>query len=195
MNTIMERLYQIMALDKAIDSRDDYTRKHSRNVASLMGKLAYHMQLTTHMQKISIIAGLVHDVGKMGVVLPILNKPGRLTPEEYSLMQQHSGMGEEILMRVGNFGELLPVVRHHHERYDGTGYPDKVAGKDIPLLSRMLALCDTYDAMTTRRCYRSSTTAQNALLEIQRCSNSQFDPEICQFFLDMAGQRSRIMSA
>jgi len=195
MNSMMEKMYRAVALDKAMDSRDDYTSRHSRNVAYLMHNLAYHMKLSSITPNRAFMAGLVHDIGKMGISLPILNKPGKLTPEEYLVIQQHPVMGVEILSRIGNFDNVLPAVRHHHERYDGKGYPDRIQGEQIPLLSRMLALCDTYDAMTTKRCYRPSTTTQQALTEIQQCGKSQFDPEICQCFLAMMNQSHRMRSA
>ncbi|QJW48810.1 HD domain-containing protein [bacterium BFN5] len=125
-------------------------------------------------------------------MLYILNKPGRLTSEEFAIIQEHPNIGASILDNINGFEDIASAVRCHHERYDGTGYPNQVSGDQIPLFSRMLAVCDTFDAMTSARCYRQPFSEQEAVMEIRRCSGSQFDPEISEAFIEMLYYRDNI---
>jgi HD-GYP domain-containing protein (c-di-GMP phosphodiesterase class II) len=129
------------------------------------------------------MAGLLHDVGKVGIPDEILRKPGRLTDEEYDVMKQHPVVGAMIVSSMPGFQEIIPGVRNHHERWDGTGYPDGLAGEAIPLLGRLLAVPDTMSAMTTDRPYRKGLTWEAALEEVERKSGTQFDPSIVAAFL------------
>ena len=127
----------------------------------------------------------VHDLGKIGIPDRILLKPERLSDEEYAVMQSHSVYGEEIMSRFEILAKEARIIRHHHERYDGKGYPDRLAGADIPMCSRIIAVCDAYDAMVTDRPYRKAMGADEIVAEIARCGGSQFDPEIVKAFVDL----------
>lgn len=175
----------IKAFCRAIGIRDEYTKQHSENVAGLMVELAEFMKLPREAVTISYLAGIVHDVGKIGVPERILNKPGRLTNMEYESVKRHAIKGADILSDIDGFEAIASIVRHHHERYDGTGYPTGLAGDYIPLYSRMLSVCDAYDAMTTERCYRAPYSAEQAIHEINRCAGTQFDPEISRAFVGL----------
>ena len=170
------------AFTKAINARDQYTRLHSDNVSGLMGGFAEYLRLPTEQITTAYIAGLIHDVGKIGISEHVLNKPGRLTEADYEEIKRHSAKGAEILQEVAGFEELAHMVRHHHERYDGKGYPDAIAGERIPFHSRMLAICDSYDAMTSVRCYSAARSTEQALQEIANCSGRQFDPDLAERF-------------
>jgi putative nucleotidyltransferase with HDIG domain len=185
LNITIEKACQIAAIHETLEFRDNYTSEHSKNVANLMYDLSDYMGLSANTQNIAFVAGLVHDIGKMGISPAILNKVGKLTLEEYTYMQKHPNFGAEILTKIGGFDYILLEIRHHHERYDGTGYPDRLQGEDIPFLSRMLAVCDTYDAMTTKRCYSPEISVITALAEIEKCTGSQFDAQVSQPFLKM----------
>lgn len=175
----------IKAFSRAIGARDAYTSHHDENVAQLMVAFAETLQLPPEEVTFAYLAGAVHDVGKIGIPEPVLNKPGRLTDEEYQCIKRHAAIGADIIGEVDGLCELARIVRYHHERYDGRGYPDGLAGEDIPLFSRMLALCDSYDAMTSVRCYRIPVRPLQALVEIQRCAGTQFDPALSIIFLEM----------
>ncbi|SDM08455.1 PAS domain S-box-containing protein [Dendrosporobacter quercicolus] len=175
----------IKAFCKAIGVRDAYTKQHSESVAYLMVELAEFMNLSPEEVTKAYLAGIVHDVGKIGVPEKVLAKPGRLSEEEFKVIKCHPVKGAEILAEIDGLGAITRVVRHHHERYDGRGYPEGVAGEDIPFLSRMLSICDAYDAMTSKRCYRDPYTAAQALNEIKRCAGQQFDPVISGNFIQL----------
>ncbi|MDD4600161.1 hypothetical protein SDC9_04032 [bioreactor metagenome] len=181
----------IKAFCKAIGIRDTYTKQHSEHVAALMVELAEFMEMPREGVTIAYLAGIVHDVGKLGVPERILNKPGLLNDNEYESIKRHAITGADILADINGFDTIASIVRHHHERFDGRGYPVGLAGDAIPIYSRMLAVCDAYDAMTTARCYREPYPVRQALDEIQRCSGTQFDPEISEAFIRFMEQ-SRI---
>jgi HD-GYP domain-containing protein (c-di-GMP phosphodiesterase class II) len=122
-------------------------------------------------------AALLHDVGKIGVPDGILLKPGRLMPEEFAIIQKHARVGRDLVARVPALAHLGDIVLHHHERWDGAGYPDGLAGEGIPLISRVICVVDAFDAMTTSRPYRESVDVTEAILEMQRCAGTQFDPQ------------------
>ena len=172
----------IRAFAKAIGTRDAYTLLHEEQVAALMVGLAEYMDMTAEDISTAYLAGLVHDVGKLGVPEALINKPNALTAGEYSQIKLHAAMGADILAEVDGFKDIAAIVRFHHERYDGTGYPAGLAEGCIPVFSRMLAVCDAYDAMTSLRCYRKPVSPDEALSEIERCAGSQFDPVISARF-------------
>jgi putative nucleotidyltransferase with HDIG domain len=180
----------IKSFSKAVGTRDPYTMQHSESVARLLTEFCEYMGLSVHDMNRAFLAGIVHDIGKIGVLESILNKLGPLTEEEYALMKQHAPKGAEILEGIDGFEEVAHIVRHHHERYDGTGYPEGLANEQIPLLSRMMTVCDSYDAMTSERIYRKACSPTEALLEIERCSGTQFDPEIARKFCEYIQMRS-----
>jgi len=168
---------------------DPYTSMHAEHVAELMAGLASQMCMSSDEINLAFLVGLIHDVGKIKTPGGILNKPGRLTDEEFDIMKQHAEQGANMLASVEGAEAIVPIMRHHHERYDGKGYPDGISGDNIPLLSRMLAICDTFDAMTTNRCYRKPVALEECIAEIKRCSGTQFDPILCKMFIDFIQDR------
>ena len=175
----------ISSLIRALDAKDPYTRGHSDRVAALARQLARKAGLGEKTAERYHIAGLLHDVGKIGVPEAVLCKPGRLTDEEFAHIMKHPEIGYTILDGVPGMEDLLPGVMHHHERYDGKGYPSGLAGEDIPLIARVLCLADTFDAMSSNRAYRSAMTRETVLAEITNCAGSQFDPELAPMFVEM----------
>lgn len=163
-----------------VEFRDPYTSGHSQRVARFSRTIARAIGLPAkEIQRVGR-AALLHDVGKIHEVFaPILSKPGRLTPEERALMELHPVKSAELVAKLSDFEDIVADVRHHHERFDGTGYPDQLEGKSIPLGSRIIAFADTIDAMTTDRPYRKGMSPEEVREEILRCRGSQFDPDIC----------------
>jgi diguanylate cyclase (GGDEF)-like protein len=184
-----ESLATIQALAAAVDAKDTYTRGHSQSVAQYATDLARIMGFSQSDIQLVHTAGTLHDVGKIGVPDDILKKPGRLTDEERTVMETHPVLGELIVRKVPSLAGILPGVRHHHERWDGRGYPDKLAGERIPYIARILAVADSFDAMTSDRPYRKGMAFDIALHEIERGSGSQFDPELAGAFLSMMRER------
>jgi len=128
-------------------------------------------------------AGVLHDIGKIGISSAILNKPGKLAPEEYEIIKSHPRMGRRILEPISMLSGVVPIIYHHHERWDGNGYPEGLAGEEIPLGSRLMMVADTYEAMTSDRAYRKGLPHQVAVDELRSCSGTQFDPECVKAFL------------
>ena len=169
--------------------RDPYVAMHAEHVADLMAGLASQLGMDSDEISLAYMVGIMHDVGKIKTPEAILSKPGKLTPEEYDIMKRHPAEGADMLTTVAGVEPIVGIMRHHHERWDGTGYPDGLAGRDIPLFSRMLAVCDSFDAMTTHRCYRSPVAPGLSLAEIRRCAGSQFDPVIAEAFIEFVKER------
>jgi putative nucleotidyltransferase with HDIG domain len=176
----------VKSLVSALEAKDIYTRHHSARVTEISLKIARNMGFGERDLADLELAGLLHDIGKIGVPEQILNKPGTLTPAEMTAIREHPVHGESILKPVIELAQITKIVRHHHERYDGTGYPDKLKGLEIPLGARIMAVADTYDAITSRRPYRGEESHHFALKEIIRCSGLQFDPEVVQHFMEVA---------
>jgi HD-GYP domain-containing protein (c-di-GMP phosphodiesterase class II) len=145
--------------------------------------LAVQIGLTDAQVERIYMAGLLHDVGKIGVPEAVLQKPGKLTAEEFEQMKKHPEIGARILADIKQVKDILPGVLHHHERYDGKGYPHGLAGENIPQMGRILCLADCFDAMTSNRTYRKALPLEVALAEIRRCSGTQFDPSLAEAFL------------
>ncbi len=173
------------SLINSIDAKDPYTCGHSERVAFLSRRLAEAVGLGAFEAQRVYLAGLLHDIGKIGVPDAILIKPGKLTADEYTVLKQHPEIGARILSKVPHVQDLLPGVLHHHERVDGHGYPHGLAGSKIPRLARILCLADSLDAMTTTRTYRSFLPAQVAIAEVRRCAGTQFDPLLAEVLLGM----------
>lgn len=171
------------ALLEALQMRDQYTGWHSRQVAIYARRIASSMGLSPYHQECLYLAGLLHDIGKIGVDDACLNKPGRLTPEEWQNVRRHPGLGYKIIRKVTSREEVIArAVLYHHERYDGCGYPRGLKGTDIPLEARILSVADCFDAMTTDRVYRPALSPAAAVKELMRCAGSQFDPAIVEVF-------------
>lgn len=175
----------IGALTAAIDAKDRYTRGHSARVALLSAQLAQAIGLDHEEVESIRIAGLVHDVGKIGVPEAILTKMGRLTDEEFEAIKLHPEIGYNILKDIPPLRATLPGVLYHHERYDGRGYPKNLAGTDIPLIARIICLADTFDAMSSTRSYRPAMPREKVLAEFERCAGTQFDPELVPAFVSL----------
>lgn len=182
MNAIEEFCRQIFFCDA-------YTAMHAQHVADLMAGLASQMGMTSDEINLAYMVGVMHDVGKIKIPEEILKKPAPLSEAEWQIMREHPVEGANMLAAAKGVEPVVAVMRHHHERYDGKGYPDGLRGEEIPLFSRMLALCDTFDAMTTERCYRSPVGLEECLREIRRCGGSQFDAALCEVFIEFVAER------
>ena len=171
------------AMIQAIDNKDGYTRQHSDEVTNYSLQIARAIELDDQTLRTIQISGLLHDVGKIGVPDHILRKPGKLTDEEFAVMQQHPVFGAMIVGAMPGMQDVVLGVKYHHERYDGKGYPERLAGEDIPLIGRIMAVADAFSAMTTSRPYRKGLTEQQALDEIRRGLGTQFDPRLGEVFI------------
>lgn len=187
-----QRLYDDLAdlfmgmlhsLVNSVDAKDPYTCGHSERVAYISRCLAQAAGLSAYTCDRIYLAGLLHDVGKIGVPDAILTKPGKLTDEEFTVLKRHPQIGAHIVEHVRQIHDLIPGVLHHHERMDGRGYPGGLAGEEIPLLGRIICLADCFDAMTTNRTYRSALPVKAAIAEIRRCAGTQFDPNLAEVFI------------
>lgn len=169
----------VSSLIKAIETKDPYTRGHAERVAQLTEMTARAYGLPEERCRLIRFAALMHDVGKLGVSSKVLQKPGKLTPEEYEHMKEHPVRGVEIVGEINLLRDAGAIegVRHHHERMDGAGYPDGRSGVDIPLIARLIMVCDAFDSMTSTRVYRKAKDIEAAFVELRRCSGTQFDPD------------------
>ena len=177
----------VRALTNAVEARDAYTGKHAERVAAYALELARLVAPSIAADSGAEFGFLLHDVGKVAVPDAILHKPSGLTPRERDMMRWHPVAGWEILSDIDFLsGMATEVVRHHHERWDGQGYPDRLAGHDIPRAARIFAVADAFDAITTDRPYRTAAPIADARLEIARSAGSQFDPEAAEAFMDIS---------
>ncbi|MEZ5099699.1 MAG: HD-GYP domain-containing protein [Thermoleophilia bacterium] len=182
------------SLIAALDARDRYTAGHSAAVAIYSRDIARAIGLSQEEQFTAHLAGLLHDVGKVGLPPGILEKAGPLTPQERLSMQEHSVIGERILRKVEAYSSIATIIRHHHEQFDGGGYPDGLAGEAIPLLSRIVAVSDAYNAMTSGRPYRSALEREVAVQRLIASAGSQFDPSIVSAFVGVLETASDLYS-
>ncbi|MFT4413788.1 HD-GYP domain-containing protein [Fredinandcohnia humi] len=176
-----------MALANTLDSRDAYTLHHSENVAKYAVKIAEEMKLSKHLCEHIRIGCLLHDIGKIGIPERILNKKEKLTIDEYNVIKNHPTIGYNIIKHVATFNQngVLDIVLHHHERYDGTGYPEGLKGDEIPLAARIVAVADSFDAMTSKRIYRDELEMEHTINEICKNKGTQFDPEVVDVFFNL----------
>lgn len=183
----LERAYldTIQSLRYAVEAKDPYTRGHSDRVSEYAVLIGRKMGLPEDEIKTLQIGGLFHDIGKIGVPDSILQKEAKLTDDEYSQIKNHPSIGAHILGEAEAFKDIIPIVKHHHERFDGRGYPSRLSGEEIPLLARITAVADTFDAMTSKRSYRNALDIQYVKEEIERCKGTQFDPKIAEVFLEI----------
>ena len=183
----LEKAYldTIKTLRYTVEAKDKYTRGHSDRVSAYSVLIGKYMGLSPEDLKVLEIGGLFHDIGKIGVPDSVLLKEGKLTDDEYSEIKNHPAIGKHILSNAETFSNIIPIVYHHHEKFDGKGYPAKIAGKEIPLFARIAAVADTFDAMTTKRSYRNALPLDVVRAEIVRVRDTQFDPEIADVFLDI----------
>jgi HD-GYP domain-containing protein (c-di-GMP phosphodiesterase class II) len=168
-----------MLLGDVVEADDAYTGTHSRDVVELVLDVADLMELNARDRRDAEFAALLHDIGKIRIPAEVINKPGKLSDEEWVLMKQHTIEGEKLLGQVGGLlGNVGRIVRHCHEDWDGTGYPDGLEGNEIPLVARIVRVCDAFSAMTTDRSYRQARPAEEALVELRRCAGTDFDPVV-----------------
>jgi HD-GYP domain-containing protein (c-di-GMP phosphodiesterase class II) len=173
----------IIGFAHALEESDKYTRGHSERVAFYSSLTARGLSLSEFETERIVQAGLMHDIGKIGIRYEKLNKPGKLTPEEVAMFRTHPAKGKRILEPIPSMAELIPGAWCHHENWDGSGYPRGLIGDNIPLLGRIVAIADTYDAMTSDRSYRKALPHDVAIAELERCSGAQFDPELAPVFI------------
>ena len=178
-------LHIVEALADAIDAKDTYTNGHSGRVATYAREIAHRYGYSSKKEKNIYMMGLLHDIGKIGVPDAIINKPARLTDEEYNTIKMHTVMGAKILKNIVEMPALVTGARYHHERYDGQGYPDRLSKEDIPEEARIIAVADAYDAMSSRRSYRGIMPQDVVREEIVKGRGSQFDPTFADILLQM----------
>ncbi|MBR5590105.1 MAG: HD domain-containing protein, partial [Anaerotignum sp.] len=175
----------IYALTAAIDTKDHYTFSHSKNVADYATKLATAYGLNKESVAIIEEAALLHDIGKIGIPEHILNKPGRLSAEEYEVMKQHVENSIGIIRHLPSLDYVIPAVIGHHERWDGRGYPRRISGEDIPLSARILCIADSFDAMVSKRSYKDAYDTEHALNVVRSEVGRQFDPQLAELFITL----------
>ena len=186
-NERLERAYldMVQTLRYTVEDKDTYTRGHSDRVSEYSVLIGEKLGLPEDQIKTLRIGGLFHDIGKIGIPDSILLKPDKLSDDEYSQIKNHPSIGAHILGSAEIFKDIIPIVKHHHERYDGNGYPSRLKGEEIPYIARIAAVADTFDAMTSRRSYRGPIDIEHVKEEIKRCEGTQFDPQIAEVFLDI----------
>jgi HD-GYP domain-containing protein (c-di-GMP phosphodiesterase class II)/pSer/pThr/pTyr-binding forkhead associated (FHA) protein len=187
----------IMMLANAVELRDEYTYGHTQRVTRYATMLGERLELPDDQLELIRIGTPLHDIGKIGIPDAILRKPGRLTAAEYAMMQTHTTLGAEYLGGTPSLAPILPIVRSHHERWDGTGYPDRLAGEETPLIARIVAVCDAFDAMTSNRPYHENKKGkppQAAFDEVQKQAGRQFDPLAVKAFLAIREQVVRVLA-
>lgn len=181
-------LKTVTVLAQAVELRDDYTGGHTQRVTRYASMLAERLELPEDQLELIKLGTPLHDIGKIGIDDAILRKPGRLTPDEFAIMQKHTTKGADILQPIAEMHPIIPIVRNHHERWDGTGYPDRLAGEDIPFLARLVAVADAFDAMTSHRPYHDNGRGKPpavAFAEVAKQAGRQFDPTCAAAFLEI----------
>lgn len=186
-NQDLEKAYMesVETLRQTVEARDKYTKGHSDRVSAYSVLLGKKLGLSAQEINTLKIGGLFHDIGKIGVPDSILLKTTKLADDEYSQIKNHPSIGEHILSSATIFQDILPIVKHHHERYDGKGYPSQLKGEEIPYLARVTAVADSFDAMSSRRTYRDSLPIEKVKQELIENSGTQFDPEMAQAFIEI----------
>jgi HD-GYP domain-containing protein (c-di-GMP phosphodiesterase class II) len=179
------------SLAEAIEKRDPYTGGHTRRVTQYSLATAKLLHLIPDEMRWLKISAVLHDIGKIGIDDQILRKPDRLDPEEYDAIKRHADMGAEIIDHIKQLKNIIPGIKYHHEQFDGTGYPEGLKGEGIPIMAKIVAVADTYDAMTTDRPYRRGLSKELAIKELRRCSGTQFDQEVVEAFI-MAYEKGEI---
>ncbi len=182
----------IFALAAAVEAKDSYTEAHTQRVGASSRRLGQRAGLGGEALEALLQGGMIHDIGKIGIPDAILQKPGPLDAEEKALMQRHPELGERICRPLGSAAQLLPIVRHHHEAFDGSGYPDRLRGQEIPLPARIVAVCDAFDALTSTRPYRSARSPREAGEVLRAGRGRQWDPDLVEVFLADVEARGQI---
>jgi len=181
----------IVAITSTVEAKDGYTASHGEDVASLAERVARRVGLSQQPARDVHYAAMLHDVGKVAIPSEILFKPGALTDEEWAVMRTHASVGGDLVARIDALAHLSGAVRASHERWDGGGYPDGLAGEQIPVGARIVAICDAFSAMTTTRTYKQAMSLSDALDELRRCAGTQFDPRLVQLFCSIAAEGAK----
>lgn len=184
----------VTSLAFAIDAKDQYTHGHSRKVSAYAVLAAQALGLKQEEVEEIRLAGLLHDIGKVGIPEPILNKSGPLDANEWETMKTHTVLGAKILEPLQTMSRIRDMVRHHHEFYDGTGYPNRLKGEEIPYGARVIAVADAFDTITSERTYKKARTREDAFAELERCASNQFDPSIVRAFVEIMRRAPRHVS-
>ena len=177
----------------ALEAKDPYMRGHSARVADLAATIAHQLGLPDEQVEHVRVAGRLHDIGKIGTRESVLNKEGALTPEEFEHVKQHVVIGSQILAPLSHLGDIMPAVRAHHERWDGTGYPDGLRGEAIPIGARVLAAAEVYDALSTSRAYQEKMTADHAVQRMADLSGTVLDPAVYDALATVVGRRGTLV--
>ncbi|WP_159446878.1 HD-GYP domain-containing protein [Carboxydocella sp. ULO1] len=183
MDTRQMYLDTVQALVTAIEAKDLYTKGHSERVAEFAVETARELDWPEHKIETLRYMALLHDIGKIAIPDVILNKSTRLSPQEYNRIKDHAVVGAEIIKQVKNLGDAYLMVRHYHERMDGSGYPDGLKGEEIPMGARIIAVADCFDAMTSNRVYRAGRSPREAIQELQKCGGAELDSQVVQAFV------------
>jgi putative nucleotidyltransferase with HDIG domain len=182
----------IAALAHAIEAKDGYTIHHCENMTGRAVALAQALGLSRQEIENVRMGAILHDIGKIGIPDAVLNKPGRLTPDEYEIIKEHAAIGARIVQSIGALHDVVPIVLHHQERYDGSGYPDGLSGENIPIGARIIGVVDTYGAMTEDRVYRKAPGHTQAINELQRLAGRQFDPMVVHAFVRLLQEQPEL---
>ena len=187
----LDRAYveTVLSLANAVEAKDSYTGDHVQNVAHMALEVGRELGLKGAELEALRFGAILHDIGKIGIPDAILKKPAKLTAEEWSIMRQHPVIGERILAPIQHLQDAAKLVRHHHERYDGKGYPDGLCGEEVPLAARILTVVDSYSAIIDRRIYKPARSHEEAVAELRRNASTQFDPHIVEIFLARMAQQ------
>lgn len=175
----------LAALASALEAKDPYTQEHTGRIREIAAGIGAALRLSPVQRRALALGAVLHDVGKIGISDSILLKPGPLTGDEWAVMRTHPEIGERMLTGIDFLSSALPIIRHHHERWDGTGYPDALGGSDIPIAARIVAVCDAFDAMTSNRPYRSALGVPEACEQLIGAAGKQFDPAIAALLVDV----------
>jgi putative two-component system response regulator len=181
------------ALVNALEAKDPYMRGHSARVADLSATVAQQLGMSDELVETVRVAGRLHDIGKIGTRESVLNKQGTLTPEEFEHVKQHVVIGSQILAPLSHLGDIIPAVRHHHERFDGTGYPDGLRGEEIPMSARIIGAAEVFDALTTSRAYQEKMTPEQATTRIADLSGTVLDPKVFEALSAIVGRRHTLV--
>lgn len=184
-NIDKKSLESIASMLNSINMKDKYTYGHSERVVIYAKKFATYLQLKEKDKKDLLLGVYLHDIGKLEISKELLTKRDKLSDSEFNILRQHPTLGVDLVSDIKEFGDVIPIIKHHHEKFDGTGYPSKLKGDEIPYLARVLTIIDSFDAMTSKRPYNSSKSYSEAIEEIERCSGSHFDKDLAYKFIDM----------
>jgi len=183
-----EFLQVLTILTKLIEMKDSYTEGHSEQVSLWSEIISRKLGLSQKEQEEIKLAAKLHDIGKIGIPDRILKKPAKLSEEEYAEVRKHSSLGADLFSNIDSLKKISKIIKHHHEWYNGKGYPDGLRGEEIPVGSRIINVADAYQAMTSNRPYRKAFSKEKAIDELKRCAGTQFDPEIVRIFIEILNE-------